>query len=155
MIFQANIDETEIGRVKLGQTAILTLDAYPDQPLNLSVEEIGFTSTVTSGGGTAFPVKLNLGENPNQQYRLGMNGDLEIIIAQKTNVITVPFEAVREKNNEIYVFVKTDAGFEKRLIEPGFSNDYDTQIKGGLQMSELVAITGFKELENNQWQLGH
>ena len=148
LVFQANVDEMEIGKLKLGQKVNIILDSYPDEKLELELSEIGYTSTVTSGGGTAFPVKVKLPENNQDKYRLGMNGDIEIIIAERPQILTIPFEAVRQDGDQEYVWLKTASGFEKRPVETGFSTDFYTQITSGLTSGEQVVISGFDQLRN-------
>ncbi|MBU0619270.1 efflux RND transporter periplasmic adaptor subunit [Patescibacteria group bacterium] len=152
MVFQANIDESEIGQIKIKQKANLWLDAYPEEKLEVEVIQIGFSSTTTSGGGTAFPVKVKLPANMEQKYKLGMNGDLEIIVSEKTAVLSIPFEAIRETNGDSYVFVQENQKFKKRAVKTGFSNDVYTQIIDGLNAGETVALSGFKELERQNQQ---
>lgn len=148
LIFQANVDEMEVGKLKVGQKVKVMLDSYPDQELELTLDQIGYTSTVTSGGGTAFPVKAKLPNKAEGKYRLGMNGDIEIIIAERDNILTVPFEAVRQSGDQEYVWLKTDSGFEKRNVETGFSTDFYTQILSGLNEGDQIVISGFDQLSN-------
>ena len=78
MKFIANIDELDIARIKIGQQAEIILDAYLDDVFEGTVTKIGFASVTTSGGGTAFPVEISLGNNSDLHFRHGMNGDIEI-----------------------------------------------------------------------------
>jgi len=148
LVFQANVDETEVGKTKVGQEIKLILDAYPDEEIELNLDQIGFTSTVTSGGGTAFPIKVKLPVEQEEKYRLGMNGDLEIIIAARQGVLTIPFEAVRDNGDGSYVWLKTANEFVKQPVETGFSNDFYTQILTGINPGDQVVVAGFKELND-------
>lgn len=148
LIFSANIDEVDISKVKVGQSAFLVLDAYPEEKIKAKVSKIGFSSTTTTGGGTAFPVEFKLGPNTeDEKFKLGMNGDTEIIISQKKKVLTIPFEAVRENNDNTYVYVLKGKKPEKKQVKIGFSNDVDTEILSGLAENEMVVISGISSFK--------
>ena len=70
-------------------------------------------------------------------YRIGMNGDAEIIANQVKDVMTIPLSSIV---NDQYVFVKTPKLFEKRDVKLGLKNDTDAQVTDGLKIGEEVAI---------------
>ncbi len=148
--FSANVDETDIGQVKKGMPTRLILDAYPEEELMLAVKEVEFTSTVTSGGGTAFSVNFDLPPNVEEKYKLGMNGDVEIITEKKDNILVIPFEAI-QTNDELgeYVWLVKDEQPQKQAIKTGISDDINTQVLQGLEKNDQVVISGFKTLEKN------
>lgn len=78
--FVANVDETDIGKIKAGQKAKITLDSYSDEKFEGKVEKVAFVATSTAGGGTAFRVEISLPKNENFLFRVGMNGDAEIML---------------------------------------------------------------------------
>lgn len=83
MKFTANIDEVDINQIKIGQKVLITLDAYPNEQFEGTVNKIGFASVTTKGGGAAYPIDIYLPENKDLQFKVGMNGDVEIILAEK------------------------------------------------------------------------
>jgi len=152
VIFSANVDEVDIGKIKKGMPAKIVLDAYPEEEINSLVEEIEFTSTITSGGGTAFAVKFNLPPNTvDEKFKLGMNGDAEILSEERKDVLVVPFEAIQEEEGlgEFVWLVKADKT-EKQPVKTGISNDLETQILEGVSAGDQVVISGFKTLGRNQ-----
>lgn len=80
VFFGANVDEADIGKVKIGQEVKISLDAYSDEEFKGRVEKIAFVSTTTAGGGTAFKVEISLPTNPDLKFKVGMNGDANIIL---------------------------------------------------------------------------
>ncbi|MDO8551117.1 MAG: efflux RND transporter periplasmic adaptor subunit [bacterium] len=76
--FNANIDEADISKIKVGQEVSMTLDAYPNETFKGKVVQIDFVSTSTAGGGTAFQVEVSLPANENLKFKVGMNGDADI-----------------------------------------------------------------------------
>lgn len=150
-VFSANVDEVDIGRVKKGMMAKVVLDAYPEEEINSLVEEVEFSSTVTSGGGTAFAVTFSLPPNTEgEKFKLGMNGDVEILTERKAEILVVPFEAIQESDDlGEYVWVVKNGQPEKQAIKVGISNDLETQILEGLNAGDQIVISGFKTLEKN------
>ena len=135
MKFVANVDEADVGQVELDQTVEILLDAYSDQTFNGKVTEIAFSAVTTSGGGTAFPVTISLPENTNQRFKVGMNGDAEIIINQKTAALTLPFSAIREKNGQKFVLTIDEKEVE---ITTGLESATLIEIVSGLEEGQQV-----------------
>lgn len=137
LIFKIDIDEADIGKVKLDQKAKVTLDAFPDKTLDLKIKSIDFASHTTSTGGNVFTVEVLLPDNTDLLYRIGLNGDAEIVTNEKKNVLTIPLSSLFDDN---FVYVKTGGKFEKRKVSTGLSNDTQTEIKSGLKAGEEVAL---------------
>ncbi len=148
MVFVAKVDEFDIGQTKEGQPAVITLDAYPDEPIESKVTEIDFTSTTTSSGGTAFEVKLPLPENSEKRFKIGMNGDVEITLSKEEGTLVVPFEAVREKDGKQYLWMMKEEPV-KNEVKIGFTSGTDTQIISGAGEGEKVITSNFQQLEKN------
>lgn len=145
LIFEAYIDETDIAKINTGNTVSILLDAFPDKKLSGTISFIGFTSTNTSGGGTAFPTKIIPSDT--EGLRIGMNGDIDIVTSSKKQVLIVPIEAVREKDQAKYVWQKLDSDFVKTEVETGEENDDSVEILSGLAPEDIVLLSGFSDLE--------
>ena len=140
MKFVANVDEADIGKVRVGQKTTLTLDAYPDQKIEGEVGKIAFASIATKGGGTAYPIDIYLPENKDLQFKVGMNGDLEVTITGVKDVLTVPSEAVNEKNGKNYVQVIQGRKIKQIEVKTGLITDTETQITQGLAEGETIIV---------------
>jgi len=147
LVFSANVDETDIGKIKVGQTAKLTFDAYPDEYFEAPIEQIEFIPTLTSGGGTAYAVKFLLPPNPLEKFKLEMNGDAEILTNHKENILIMPTSALREENNEEFVWVLDNKKPVKKLVKTGLSNEEEMEILEGVGEGEQVITSGFKNLK--------
>jgi HlyD family secretion protein len=133
--FKMEVDEADIGQVKIGQTANVSLDSFPNDNLKLTVNSIDFVSHLTSSGGNAFYVKANLPQN--NSYRVGMNGNADIITDARYNVLAIQATDVFDNN---YVYVKVAKGFAKRKVTLGLQNDTQAEILSGLSEGDTVAI---------------
>lgn len=138
MKFVANVDESDIGQVRIGQKVKLTLDAYPDEEFEGEVGKIAFAAITTKGGGTAFPVDILLPENEKEKFKIGMNGDAEMIIAQEKEVFTVPIETIKEKNGKRYVEVIEGRSIKEVEVETGIESENEIQIIKGLVEGQVV-----------------
>ena len=90
---QTLVDETDIGKVKPGMLASVTVDAYPNRPFRGSVLKIEPNDT-TVQNVTMFPVRVRI-ENRDGLLLPGMNAEVEINIGRKDQVLAVPSSALR------------------------------------------------------------
>lgn len=137
LVFNIDVDEADIGKVAVGQNVNITFDAYPDQTVPLTITSIDFASHTSDIGGTVFTVKAALPENAVNTYRLGMNGDAEIIIEEKPSTLAIPISSVIDDQ---FVYAKKDATFEKRKITTGLQSDTEIEVIKGLKEGELIAL---------------
>lgn len=90
---RALIDETDIGKVRSGMSAVVTVAAYPNQPFAGEVLKIE-PQAVVEQNVTMFAVLISL-DNPDGLLMPGMNAEVEVSIARRENVLTVPVMALR------------------------------------------------------------
>jgi HlyD family secretion protein len=97
MLVRADVDETDVVNMKLGQKAKITVDAMPDTSFVGTVTEIGNTAkrsvTTTVEGQTNFEVKVVF-DTVVPQVRPGMTADVEIETATHGQAVGVPIQAV-------------------------------------------------------------
>jgi len=139
LIFETIIDEVDIGLLAVGQTAKLILDAYPNETIDMTVNSIGFSSTMDTSGSTVFLVKFNLLNTPDKKYKLGMNGEVTITIDQKSNVLTIPLTAVIE-DNQTTVQIVNDNQINSQPITLGISSDDLVEVTSGLSENQTIVI---------------
>jgi HlyD family secretion protein len=89
---RALVDETDIGQVNPGQPAQVTVEAYPGRIFRGQVEKIE-PQAVVEQNVTMFPVLVRLA-NPERLLKPGMNAEVSIEIADRTDVVAVPNSAV-------------------------------------------------------------
>jgi len=90
----ADVDETDIGKVNLGQTVKTVADAFPDQEFAGRVLKIAPLAKVAQNV-TTFEVTAEV-DNPGHLLKSGMNANVEILTAEKRNVLLAPNEAIKE-----------------------------------------------------------
>ena len=90
---RALVNETDIGNVRAGQSARVTVDAFPERPFQGMVEKIE-PQAVVQQSVTMFPVIISL-DNSEGFLKPGMNGEVSMNVERRENVIAVSNDAVR------------------------------------------------------------
>lgn len=130
---EGEVDESDVGKVEIGMPVRVTLDAFPEQNFEGTVKSIGFVTRFSSTGATVFPIDINVGGEVQKKFRLGMNGDGEIILGNVKNVLTLPVEAVNDGKVDLLDGKKAD-------VKTGMEGINDIEIKEGLKEGDKVII---------------
>ncbi len=140
LIVRAQVDETDIGKIKLGQNAVVSIDAYPDTKIKATVEHIYYESK-TVNNVTIYEVDLTPEEIP-AFFRSGMNATIVFIENSKENVLLVPLEAVHREKDENLVLVKqSDNGQTvERPVKLGMADDRNVEVISGIEAKDKVII---------------
>lgn len=140
----AFVDETDIGKVKLGQAADVTVDAYPHKVFKGHVSKIASGSTIQQGVVT-YDVTIAL-EDAGKLLKPDMTASVTLRTGTRTNVIVVPSEAVKMGVNgsTVNVVVKKDGKTETepRKVKTGASDGVNTEIREGLKEGETIVLAG-------------
>ena len=140
LIARAQVDETDIGKIKQGQQAIISLDAYPDTKIKGIVEHIYYESK-TVNNVTIYEVDVIPAEIP-PFFRSGMNASIDFIEESQDNVLLLPQEAVKKEKNIAYVLVKQNNGKEPLRCEVklGISDEKNVEILSGIKDTDTVIV---------------
>ncbi len=93
------VDETDIGKIQVGQRATVTVDAYPNRPFEGSVLKIE-PQAITEQNVTMFAVQVRI-DNRAGLLRPGMNCEVEIHVGQREDVLAVPNAALRTQRDVV------------------------------------------------------
>lgn len=86
------VDETDIGQIKAGLPAQVTVEAYPNRTFAGTVLKIE-PQAVVEQNVTMFPVLVRL-DNPDGLLKPGMNAEVQVLIARRDDVVAVPNAAI-------------------------------------------------------------
>ncbi|MDK2986098.1 MAG: HlyD family secretion protein [Clostridia bacterium] len=125
------VDELDINKVKVGQKAVVTVEAVPEMEYSAEVSKIALEGS-TTGGVATFDVTLSL--NDTKGLKPGMTANAEIISSNKKNVLLLPIEAIQQRGKQKFVIT----GDEKNLKQ---DKPNITPIKIGLVSEQYVEIT--------------
>ena len=95
MQVQADVDQSDIGRIAVGQTARFTVDSYPDQEFRGRISQIRLNATVSQNVVT-YPVIIEV-PNPDEKLRPKMTANVTIDVASVRDVLRIPNAALRFK----------------------------------------------------------
>jgi HlyD family secretion protein len=93
MQVQADVDQSDIGQMKVGEPVQFTVDAYPDQPFRGQISQVRLNATVTQNVIT-YPVIVEV-PNPDLKLRPSMTANVSIRVATVRDVLRVPNSALR------------------------------------------------------------
>lgn len=136
LTIKANVDETDISNIKLKMKAEVTLDAYPDNPIAGTVDQIAFDAK-TINSVTTYIVDVLPDQVP-EFMRSGMTANVKFHVETKENVLIVPSEAIRRKDTRIFVMVPDGANAVEKDIQIGVTDGKRTEVLGGISEGEPV-----------------
>ena len=144
----ATIDEVDVGRLRLGQPVSITVDAFPGEKFQGMVRRI---SPIVSGGKleTRTADVWIYFNKKDPRMKPGMSADVEILISTLKNVLSVPSQAIVERDGKKQVYVAEGKAVQPgdpahaglRPVEIGETNWSFTQIIKGLSAGEYVITT--------------
>jgi len=144
LIVRAQVDETDIGKVMLGQKAVIVIDAYPDDKISAVVEHIYYESE-TVNNVTIYKVDL-LPEQVPQFFRSGMNATVDFIEQERKKVLLLPVEAVYKDKEGVFVLLKKNGEGQpiRQAVQVGISDDKNTEIISGISVNDKVVVKNAK-----------
>lgn len=146
----ASVDESNIGLVKLGDTATITVDAFPRLVFEGKVDRIG-SQGVNVQNVVTFEVRIEITSENKELLKLAMTANVTILIAESPNALLVPFSSVLREKRETYVnVVKPDGTEERRLVEIGITDGVESEVVSGLEENESVVY--FNLEEESRWR---
>jgi multidrug efflux pump subunit AcrA (membrane-fusion protein) len=136
-----NVAERYVSRVKLGQKAELTFDAYPGETFQAEVTEVAPSLEATS---RTMAVTLSKIKNTNNEIKIGMYARVKLITDVMNNIIIMPADAMVTREGKTYAFVVDTANNIAHQIEitPGLTVDNLMEVKAGLQDGDEVVVSG-------------
>ncbi|HUT20529.1 MAG TPA: efflux RND transporter periplasmic adaptor subunit [Anaerolineae bacterium] len=139
------IDETEIADVSVGQIARLTLDAFPDAPIQGTVSRIDLLGSSTQGIAK-YTVTIALEPSElEMELRPLMTAAIDILVEMRADVVVIPNRALRRDPDGMYVETVRAGALVRVGVEMGISNDDNTEILSGLEPGEQVVISRPRE----------
>lgn len=164
----ADVDEADIGNVKEGQRVQFTVDAYPNdtfegvvQQVRLGESDDSSSSTSTSSSSVVTYEVVITADNPDLKLKPRLTANVTIFTMEEENVLLIPNKALRFipepklmetlglqvndnsaniKKGEKFVWVKENNVLVTKAITVGVSNNNYTEILGGLNEGEVVAV---------------
>jgi len=150
LYIEATIDEADVGNIRSGQAARVGMDAYPGKSFRGAVFMLSPIVTGSEREARTFLVRIKLSDEKNQDgpvlksgpvLKPGMSADVEIVVDMLRNSLVLPFQAVFERPDGNYVYVREGRRADLRKVRTGRSSFDYVEISSGLREGEEVILT--------------
>lgn len=132
------VDQSDAVRMKIGQTATVTVDAYPGQAFSGRVSEVN-TAPIEESGVVSYYAFVTLDATPTLLD--GMTATVEVKTGARDSVVMVPSAAVFSENGKSYVTVVMSGGLtDKREVAVTGANRGKSEVLSGLTVGEKVQL---------------
>ncbi len=135
----AYVDETDIGRVEVGQGARFTVDTYPDTDFTGMVTAIQPKAEIVDNV-VNYVTLIEIGPSEGKILRPEMTTTVNIVLDGREDVLTLPNGAVRRDSDGIFAFVPGPTGPERKAIRTGYRGSNYTEVLEGLVEGDEVLV---------------
>jgi HlyD family secretion protein len=139
---KGKVDESDIGKVYLGQPARIKVESFKDKTFNGKVTKIA-PMGVEKDNVTTFEVRASI-NNPGGELKANMTANAEVILEEHKNVLQIPEGAlIYDKDKKASVEVPDPSGKEgkrKAAVNIGISNGAKTEVLSGLKEGDQVVL---------------
>ncbi len=150
------VHESVLDQVKVGLRAVIRIDAFSDHTFRGSVKSV---AVLPDPGGwlnsdtKVYKTIVTIDEEVTQ-LKPGMTAVVEIKVAQLKNVISVPVQAIVQREDSSSVYVRGPDGIQKKKVVLGKTNDKFVEIRDGLQEGETVILNPMSIVDQEPDQKG-
>ena len=135
----AYVDETDIGRVKVGQQASFTVDTWPDDAFEGRVSAVRPSAEIRDNV-VNYVTLIEFTNRPDRLLRPEMTATINVVLEGRTDVLSVPNGALRRDSGGTYALVRTAQGLERRDVTVGFRGSEFTEVVSGVAAGERVVV---------------
>jgi len=133
------VDETDIGRIKVGQKAKFTVDTYANRFFNGKVREI-HPKAVIKDNVVNYEVILDIEKKKVAKLRPEMTANVVVTTGTRKNVLTLPKKAVKRVGKKTFTVMQVDGELEDKPIELGWRDAGRIEVVSGLKDADAVGI---------------
>lgn len=145
LIFDGNVDETEVGLLAEGTPMLITIGALQNFALDATLEYIS-PKAVENNGTNQFEIKAAVKVPGDKVIRSGYSANAEIVLDRVENVVSIQESALDFSGDSTFVYLKTgEKQYDKTLVHTGMSDGINIEIKEGLKEGDVVRGTKIVE----------
>ena len=138
LIFDGQIDETEVGALQEGMPVVISIGALQDYSFDATLEYIA-PKAVENNGTNQFEIKAAVKTEPGKTIRSGYSANAEIVLQRVEQVLSVSESALEFSGDSTFVWLKgADGAFTRTYVETGISDGVVMEIKSGLKKGDIV-----------------
>jgi HlyD family secretion protein len=135
----ASVDESDIGKVDVGQDVIITADSFPGVKFNGKVVRIA-TTGVNSSNVVTFQVKIEVTSKNKNLLKPIMTTNVQIVAARKNNVLSIPIQAVERDGKNYYATLLGGPEPVEKAVKVGMTDGENYEIVSGLNEGDTVEL---------------
>jgi HlyD family secretion protein len=135
----AFVDETDIGKIRLGQKATFTVDSFPDRDFHATVQAI-YPKAVIMDNVVYYDVVLEIDEPLTGELRPEMTTNVVLTLDAREHVLAVPQRAVSREQGKSVVYVSRNGQPVPQTIRVGWKDSQWVEIISGLKEGDKVLI---------------
>lgn len=142
MQVEGTVNQTEYTRFRIGQEALVRVDAYPDALFRGRVHAIG---ALASAPGRhqyflrTIPIRVEILDGDSRLLP-DLSASAEVLVEREENVLLAPAQALREENGQTVVYVQTAEGVERRAVGKPRVHGTQAALLEGVEAGEIVVI---------------
>jgi HlyD family secretion protein len=136
----AEVDENDIASVRVGQEALLSIDAFPGEEFAGRVRKISSAGS-TAGNVSNFEIEVEVERD--ERLRVGMSSDARVVVREHHSVLLIPNLALVRNGSGPEVHVADESGSrEGRLVtvSTGYSDGFQTIVEDGLREGDVILV---------------
>lgn len=139
----AYVDETDIGRIQVGQNASFTVDTYPNQEFKATINAIQPRAEI-QGSVVNYVVRLDLETiditSENFILRPEMTAHVRLMVAKRNDVIKVPRSTIKRKGGRQFVMLQKNGQWIEQSVRTGWRSESEVEIVSGVYAGAILAI---------------
>jgi len=133
----AMVDEVDIGKVRVGQKAVFTVDAFPAREFPGKVVAI-YPDAILLENVVYYDVVIEIQGDEDKALRPQMTASATIFLDAKSNVLAVPAKAVKRERGKNVVYVTKGGEPQAREVKVGWKDGTWIEVVSGLQEGEAI-----------------
>jgi HlyD family secretion protein len=145
---RADVDEIDAPQLRVGQTAEILLDAFPDRTFTGEVSAVAVEAQISPTGGVSYPVRILVHDVPaDDGPRVGMTASADIITRTVTSDVTVPARAIVRRGGGQAVFVVRDGrAVVVPVVVDALGEERAAVLSPQLRAGDPVIVSGYEDL---------
>ncbi len=148
MQIETQVDESDIGKVAVGQKATFTVDAYPGKVFTGMVSSVSQKATVQQNV-VYYGVIIDV-DAGDRELKPTMTARVSVGVGESKNALTVPLSAIKTNKNQQYVVVMKNGQATNVNVTTGLTSEERVEITGGLTDGDQIVVSQPKPQQQQQ-----